>query len=240
MSFREIVFGGLGAIAVALVSVSFFLDPYPEKIHITTADALLSLEGYAYAVQSLEVAQEQGDVLGFPLYGSTTYRFLPEDGRFSPSLIAKLSSQDMTLYRFVEEKGYWEPVPSVPSSLEKNFFIDKGGVYAPGVSFSFATPTFVDVISALRARLPENTVAYRVALVVQPANGAPILLSPVLERGGCGGIPTDAEKTVSLEDARTVQTLVNDVLTETTFTFLVDAGIGSERCPSDAPLSLIF
>lgn len=243
MKIGNVLIGGLCALTASLVSVHFFLDDAPEFHKVISADGLFSVRGSVYADQvfSLEEIDSEPALLPF---GEHRYRLLPEDTRFADPLTVSffLDSSHEALYRWDATTGYWEVLQGVQKN-EDGFAevpVREGGVYALGSSFSVETPTFIDVMSDLRSRLPEHAVSYALRLVATPLNGAPVLLPAFAERGGCGGIPTVSEQALTAQDERTVQVLVNDVLTSTVFTFLMDIGVTQEGCAEDMPMQVIL
>lgn len=243
MKLGGIIVGGVCAIAASFISVHLFLDPEPELRIFTSADGLLSLEGRVYESQQFSIEDEEAGEEQMPLL-STRYHILPLAASFVQPLDASffVDADHETLYRFDEQDAYWVALQSLVIDEEgyAHTSLSAGGVYALGEKLSVEAPTFVDVVSDLRSRLPENAVAYRVRLVATPNESASVLLGSFLEQGGCGGIPTAGDQELLMQEERTVQVLVNDVLTMTSFTFLMEIDTAPEGCPEDMPMQVIF
>jgi hypothetical protein len=242
MKIGGILFCALCAVGAALLTVHVFLDPDPELRRVVSADGMLVVTGNVYASQRFSLEEEVIDEPHAPLLASR-YRLLPDDALFSQPLVATLPYQtlDDVLYYIDDAQGYLVPLVEEYRALGERFFsLQRGGSYAIGEKVSVEVPTFVDVVTALRARLPLDAVSYALRLVAAPKGGMPVLLSSSLERGGCGGVPFDFLQTVVTQESRTVQVLVNDVLTETTFTFLMEIGTAPNGCPEDMPMAVIY
>ena len=242
MKLGGIIVGGACAIAASFISVHFFLDPAPEMRVVESSDGVIRIDGRVY--QDANFFLEEGeDVASFPL-STSRYTLLPEDGIFMPPFLQLSFSKESAypaLYFWNRSGAYWVPVPRHTYEDERVYFpAAQGGTYALGEHFAVEAPTFVDVISDLRTQLPERAVSYTVSLVAAVKDGAPVLVQSGIERGGCGGVPFAGEEYVIAEDQRTVQVLVNDVLTETHFTFLMQIATTSEGCPEDMPMQVIF
>lgn len=242
MKLGGIIIGGVCAIAASFISVHFFLDPAPEMRVVESPDGVIRVDGRVY--QDADFSLEEGEgVALFPLNASR-YTLLPEDGVFAPPFLQLSFLKGFSypaLYFWNSEGAYWIPVPRHTYEDEYvHFPVVQGGVYALGEHFAVETPTFVDVLSELRTKLPERAVSYMVSLVATVKDGAPVLVQSGIERGGCGGVPFAGEEYVIAEDHRTVQVLVNDVLTETNFTFLMQIATTSEGCSEDMPMQVIF
>lgn len=228
------------ACTASLLSVHFFLDPAPELRTLVSDDGLFSLDGHVYEEQQITLSTFSAEASA-PLF-SSRYVLSPKDTKFIEPLQGTLvKGEDVQqLYRW-DERGYWVPLPQEEDAHIFSFALPFGGVYAPGKRLLVQVPTFVDVVSALRARLPSETLWYRVHLLARPLYGVPVLVQSSLEEGGCGGLPVAmASSTVFSQEERTVQVLVNDVLTETTFTFLLEIGVAPEGCPQDMPIEVIL
>lgn len=242
MKLGGIIVGGVCAIAASFISVHFFLDPAPELRVIESADGVVRIDGHVYQDANVSL-EEKEDVALFPLHASR-YTLLPKDGVFTPPFLRLSFSQESAypaLYFWHSNGAYWIPVPRLTHEDERVYFpIARGGVYALGEHFAVEAPTFVDVLRELRTKLPEHAVSYTVSLIAAVKDGASILVQSGIERGGCGGVPFSGEEQVFAEDQRTVQVFVNDVLTETNFTFLMQIATTSEGCPEDMPMQVIF
>lgn len=242
MKLGGIIIGGACAIAASLVSVHFFLDPAPEVRVVESLDGVIRVDGHIY--EGSEFFLEEGeDIALFPL-NALRYTLLPEDGVFAPPFLQLSFSKESAypaLYFLNRSGAYWIPVPRLTYEDERMYFpVVQGGVYALGEHFAVEAPTFIDVLSELRTQLPSHAVSYDVSLVAAVKDGVPVLVQSGLERGGCGGVPFAGEENVVAEDRRTAQVLVNDVLTETDFTFLMRIDTTSEGCPEDMPMQVIF
>lgn len=238
-----VIVGVCCAVAASLISVHFFLDPEPEVFVVESADGVLRVEGRGYQEGSLSLEEAQTDI-AFPL-GPARYTLLPEDALFAFPFVRASFLKDgeyPAFYLWDVEGAYWIPIPRETYEDARTYFpLWQSGTYALGEHFFVESPTFVDVVSELRAKLPEEAVSYEVFLVASPQGGASILTqSTPIERGGCGGAPFIGEQTVTAQESRTVQVLVNDVLTETTFTLLMEISITPGGCPEDMPLQVIF
>lgn len=241
MKIGGLFLGFLGAAMVAVVSVHVFLDSDPEFLSLQSSDGALQISGTAYRAREITFTQKTVEDSLSPL-SSVRYVISPVDARFTSPLVATLPlSPTHVLYEIDSQAGYAIALaPQEDADGLPYFLLDHAGEYAEGDALSFDAPTFVDVVSDMRARLPEHAVSYAVRVVARAKDGAAVLLPEFLEEGGCGGIPMQFQETVRAEDARTVQVLVNDVLTETTFTFIMDIGLASSGCTADMPLQTIF
>lgn len=242
MKVGGMIIGGVCAILVSFISVHLFLDPAPEMRVVESSDGVIRIDGRVYRDADFFL-EEAEDVARFPLNASR-YTLLPEDAVFIPPFL-QLSffkeSAYPALYFWNKSGAYWIPVPRFTHEDERVYFpVAHGGVYALGEHFAVEAPTFIDVLSELRTKLPADAVSYDVSLIASVKDGVPVLVQSGLERGGCGGVPVAYEESVVAEDQRTVQVLVNDVLTETHFTFLMQIGTTSEGCPEDMPMQVIF
>lgn len=238
MNARIVFIGGLCVCGVAYLSLHLFLDPAPEYVRVASTQHELVIEGLVYEHQSVFLEEEQVLDRRIPLT-NTRYHLFPERDIFTPPLTASFlpSIEAPLLYRWDEKLGYWEKISSVEQGTAYQYAtLTQGGVYAFGAPLFIEIPTFVDVIEALRTRLPEHTVAYTVRLVATPAEGVPILLDTFLESGGCGGIPQKGLDHFLAQDERVVHVLVNDVLTEVTFNFLMDIETDTPGCSADMPM----
>ena len=242
MKLGGIIIGGACAIVASFISVHFFLDPAPEVRVVESSDGVVRVEGDVYEYAAFSLKEERVDAL-FPL-GAMRYILLPEKGIFAPPFLQLSFLKNSllpALYFWNSENAYWVPVPRHTYEDEYVYFpVTQGGVYALGEHFSVDAPTFVDVVGNLRARLPEDAVSYRIRPIATPSGGAPVFLGFFLEQGGCGGIPTAGDQELLMQDERTVQVLVNDVLTMTSFTFLMEIETAPEGCPEDMPMQVIF
>jgi hypothetical protein len=236
-----IVIGAVCAISAALVSVHLFLDPDPELLTFVSDDGRMVLTGTVYRAEEFELLTEAGAVT-YPSLSSARYILTPKDALFSEPLVATLPrDSSRVLYAFDETAGYAIPLQAQKDADgNSSFFVTHGGEYALGEEIMVDAPLFVDVVSEMRSRLPERAVSYALYVVAAPQGDVPVLLPVVLEEGGCGGLPTKGDTFVRSEDQRVAQVLVNDVLTETIFTFLMDIRLTSEGCPEDMPLQVIF
>lgn len=241
MKIGGVILGAGCAVLAALVSVHLFLDPDPEFLSLTSSDGSLTVFGTVYRAREVSLSEKMDDVAYAPL-SLVRYTLSPSDIRFSEPLIATLPlAPSHVLYALHEHEGYATALDIQRDAAGNPYFlVYEGGEYAEGEPFSLEVPTFVDVVSNMRTRLPEHAVSYTLRVIATPHHGASILLPEAIEEGGCGGLPTQSEEHVRAEDERTVQVLVNDVLTETTFTFLMDIGTTSQGCPEDMPLQTIF
>jgi hypothetical protein len=227
------------AIAASLISIHFFIDPEPEMRKLVSADGQFSLEGKVYEAQSLSLHQQQVEIVS-PLL-APRYTLSPQETRFSEPILGSFSSSEgADQWYFFDERGFWIPLVQQEEGERVRVKVSSAGTYAPGKALSIEVPTFIDVVSALRSRVPEHAVSYVIRLIARPHQGAPILLSDAVERGGCGGLPTVSEQTVTTQEERTVQVLVNDVFSETTFTFYMEIGVTPNGCPEDMPLQVIL
>lgn len=242
MKIGGVLIGGVCAIAASLISAHAFFDPEPEAVTRVSEDGVFALEGVLYHTQDIVLATEQGSLLS-PFFENNAYRLSPEETYFSSPLRVTLpdaSSYD-ALYRFDAQGAYWAVVPEDEmTQYIHDFTISWGGLYVPGVKIAVEIPTFIDVLDGLHERLPQNTVSYRIKLIATPEGGAPLLISSSLEQGACGGIPTHGRETLVAEDSRTVQVLVNDVLTSTMFTFFMEIETAPEGCAEDMPMEVIL
>lgn len=242
MKIGGVILGACCAVAASLISVHFFLDPEPEARTVESADGIIRIEGRVYEGAKFSIVEEQA-IASFPL-SSVRYTVLPEGALFAPPFLQLSFLKESVypaLYFWNGDGGYWVPVPRQTYEDERVYFpVAQGGTYALGGHFSVEAPTFIDVLSELRAKVPENAVSYNVSLIATPKDGVPVLAASGLERGGCGGVPSAYEQTLVAQDSRTVQVLVNDVLTETMFTLLVEIGITTSGCPEDMPLQVIL
>lgn len=242
MKVGGMIIGGACAILASFINVHLFLDPAPEMRVVESSDGVIRIDGRVYRDADFFL-EEAEDVARFPLHASR-YTLLPEDGIFAPPFLQLSFSKDSAypaLYSWNRSGAYWIPVPRLTHEDERVYFpVAHGGVYALGEHFAVEAPTFIDVLSELRTKLPANAVSYDVSLIASVKDGVPVLVRSGLERGGCGGVPFAYEESVVAEDQRTVQVLVNDVLTETHFTFLMQIGITSKGCPEDMPMQVIF
>lgn len=236
-----IVIGAICALSAALVSVHLFLDPDPELLALVSNDGRVVLTGMVYRAEEFELLTETG-ALAYPSLLSARYILTPEDALFPEPLIATLpQDSSRILYALDETAGYAIPLQAQKDADgNSSFFIMHGGKYALGEEVLVDAPLFVDVVSEMRSRLPEYTVSYVLRVIAAPRGDVPVLLPSALEEGGCGGLPTKGDTLVRAEDQRVAQVLVNDVLTETAFTFLMDIYLTSDGCPEDMPLQVIF
>lgn len=242
MKLGGIIVGGICAIAASFISVHFFLDPAPELRIIASGDGKLFLEGQVYESQQFSIEDKEVAESLLPLSPSR-YVIAPFDAHFVRPIKGSflIDASRSVLYRWNDVDAYWTALQS--SFVQDEYahvLISAGGLYALGTELSVETPTFVDVVSDLRSRLPEDAVSYRVRLVATPNQGVPVLLNSFLEQGGCGRIPIAGDRELVMQEERTVQVLVNDVLTMTSFTFLMEIGTAPEGCPEDMPMQTIF
>ncbi|MEK9156702.1 MAG: hypothetical protein AAB448_01020 [Patescibacteria group bacterium] len=242
MKLGGIIIGGVCAIVASVISVHLFFDPAPEFRMLTSGDGRLFVEGLVYESQQFSVEDEEAAESLFPL-SSSRYLLAPIDATFVQPLEGSflIDADRSVLYQWNDTDAYWTALQS--SSVQGGcayVFVSVGGLYALGTELSIDMPTFVDVVSDLRSRLLENAVSYRIRLVATPSGGVPVLLGSFLEQGGCGGIPTAGDQELLMQEERTVQVLVNDVLTMTSFTFLMEIDTAPEGCPEDMPMQVIF
>ncbi len=237
MHIRSVFITGFCAIAASVVSVHFFVDPLLEYRMLRSADAHLEVRGGVYESQDISLANIDREAV-FPF--SHFYTLLPTEAYFSQEIFARylLSSDREALY-FFDTRGYWKPLFATERDGYADARISSGGMYALGARVHVETPLFVDVLEEIRSSLPPQTTSYSVALLAQIEGADPIFLSEI-ERGGCGGTPSYARDMYSFSRERTVQVLVNDVLREVTFLFLVDGGTTPQGCVEDMPMEVIF
>ncbi len=234
--------GGVCVFAVTLISAHFVLDAEPESRTLASSDGVVQVKGRVYESQHVTLEEEAVDGRLSPL-GEKNYRILPEDTVFVQPLTLSFSQSTpayTALYRWNDHEGYWLPLQeNRDSDGQISFALFEGGTYAPGFVFSVVAPTFVDMLSGLRMHLPLNAVSYTIKSVVTPQGGVPILLDAAVEEGGCGGVPAHSESSLFSQDEQTVEVLVNDVLTPTVFTFILEIGTAPQGCPEDMPLKVI-
>lgn len=243
MKLGGIIIGGVCAILASFISAHLFLGPTPEFRTVVSTDGVLALEGKAYEQQQFFLEEEVLSEALMP-FSLTRYRVLPLDAHFVRPLEASffVDADHAVMYRFDDVGAYWVALPNVRVDDQgyAHVLLSSGGLYALGSSVSVDTPTFVDVVSDFRSRLPLEAVSYRMRLVAQPSGSAPLLSAFFLERGGCGGVPLDGKESLFMQDKQTVQVLVNDVLTATDFTFLMEIEISPNGCSEDMPMQVIF
>lgn len=243
MKVGGIIIGGACAILASFISVHFFLDPAPEFRTVVSTDGVFALEGRVYESQQFFIEEEPVLELLTP-FSSVRYRVLPLEGSFVQPLEGSffVDADHAVMYRFDDVGAYWVALPNLREDDQgyAHVALSSGGLYALGSALSVDAPTFVDVVSDFRSRLPLGAVSYRIQLVAQPNGGVPFLLDSFLERGGCGGVPAVGQQSFTMQDERTIQVLVNDVLTPTDFTFLMEIETSPEGCPEDMPMQVIF
>lgn len=243
MKLGGIIIGGVCAILASFISVHLFLDPVPEFRTTVSTDGVLTLEGRVYESQQFFIEEEAVSEVLTP-FSLSRYRVFPLDANFIQPLEGSffVDTDRAAMYRFDDVGAYWVTLPNlhVDDQGYAHVLLSSGGLYALGSIVSVDAPTFVDVVSDFRSRLPLEAVSYHVQLIAQPNGGVPLLLGSFLERGGCGGIPVVGQQSLSTQDERTVQVLVDDVLTNTDFTFLMDIETSPEGCPEDMPMQVIF
>lgn len=238
MNVSNVFIGAVCACIATYVSVHIFLDPAPEYVRVASAQGELVIEGFVYQYQTPALEEYVVPESQIPLT-DLRYNLLPEHELFAQPLIASFlpSAEASRLYAWNSVRGYWEVVPSFEQENSyRHAPLFTSGLYAFGVVLSVDTPTFVDVAEGLRARLPDSAVAYSVRLVATPEGGVPVLLDDFLESGGCAGIPQQGLDHLIAQDERVVQVLVNDVLTEVTFDFLMDIETDPRGCSADMPM----
>jgi hypothetical protein len=241
MNLRGIFLGAACGIVGALVSVHIFFNSQPEFYRAVSSDGVLVLEGSVYESQAFFLQEEVSNVASVPFF-LTRYTLLPRENIFVEPLVATLpNNPDDILYFIDSVQGYAVPLePHTFSSHDTSFLLVRGGTYAVGDELRIDAPTFIDVIANMRSHLPLDAVSYHVRMVATPKDGLAVLLRDTLEAGGCGGVPFVSQDIVTAQEQRIVQVLVNDVLTETAFTFLMDIGVTPAGCPEDMPLQVIF
>jgi hypothetical protein len=233
--------------SVVVVAATFFVitAQAPEVMRVTSDDTRVTVSGFARASLPFLI-RDDGATAGVPLRGNI-YRIEPDGltleqpATIQYSLDGLVQTDTVQLYQFDPDLSMWTALDV--SAREPAFLaskVDRLGRFALGDAFVVNAPTFLTTFDTLRAKAPEHTVGYQMAVGAQvnAESASPIIkLLDQTEIGGCGGIVGAGEHEEETEIKQTLNVLVNDVETAVTFTFRARWFIGAEGCPQAQPLA---
>lgn len=218
-------------VAAVILTVVVAVLPVPEDVMATSADGVLTVMGKTRASQRVAIEPMSASL---PIVSA--YRVEPSGITLDVPMLLTFDAQGtgvtaerVGVYQYDDATSMWK---HVATSTDGDITIAASmlGTFGIGLVRTVDAPVFLTTYDDLKSRAPVNTQGYEISVGYSIDDGETIFLDGAGERGGCGGIVGEGENEERSMTTKQAMTLVDDVQTQVTYSFVARWFVGDEPC----------